>query len=87
VGLFERRIATRHVQRGHALFIGLTGGAFLVDIKDISKGGCQISRPRGWPFNREDAGKIYIFAETGPVIHYDCRIAWFQDDSVGMEFM
>jgi PilZ domain len=87
MGFFERRIATRHVQQGHAMFVGNTGKAFLVEIKDVSKGGCRIGRPRTWPFNMGDVGTIYIFGDTGPVPSYQGRIAWYQEESVGVEFI
>lgn len=85
MALFVRRICTRRLQQGHAMFVG-AGKAFLVDIMDISKGGCQIKRPRSWPFNINDAGQVYIFGEPGPVPFYAARIAWFRDEFVGMEF-
>lgn len=85
MAFFERRIATRHLQQGHAMFVS-SGKAFLVEIKDISKGGCQITRPRTWPFNLNELGQIYIFGEPGPVPSYTGRIAWFREEFIGVEF-
>jgi len=85
MALFERRINTRHLQHGHAMFVS-ANKAFLVEIKDISKGGCQIMRPRSWPFNLQDEGRVYIFGEPGPVPSYAARIAWYREEFVGIEF-
>lgn len=85
MGLFERRISARHLQQGHALFVG-GNKAFLVEIQDISKDGSQIKRPRSWPFNINDMGQIYIFGEPGPVPTYSARIAWYREEFVGIEF-
>lgn len=85
MALFERRINTRNLQQGHAMFVG-TNKAFLVEIKDISKGGCQIKRPHSWPFNINDIGQIYIFGQPGPVPTYSAQIAWYREEFVGIEF-
>ena len=85
MALFERRISTRQLQHGHAMFVS-ANKAFLVEIKDISKGGCQISRPRAWPFNLQDEGRVYIFGEPGPVSSYPAHIAWYREEFVGIEF-
>ncbi len=85
MALFERRIGTRHLQQGHAMFV-CANKAFLVEIQDISKGGSQIKRPRSWPFNINDTGQIYIFGEPGPVPTYGARIAWYREEFVGIEF-
>jgi hypothetical protein len=85
MALFERRISTRQLQHGHAMFVS-ANKAFLVEIKDISKGGCQILRPRGWPFNLQDDGQVYIFGEAGPVPTYKAHIAWFREEFIGLEF-
>ena len=67
------------------MFVG-ANKAFLVEIKDISKGGCQITRPRAWPFNLQDEGRVYIFGEPGPVSSYPAHIAWYREEFVGIEF-
>lgn len=85
MGLFERRISSRHLQQGHAMFVG-GNKAFLVEIQDISKDGSQIKRPRSWPFNINDTGQVYIFGEPGPVPTYSARIAWYREEFVGIEF-
>jgi hypothetical protein len=87
MGFFNRRINTRLLQQGHAMFVGSAGSAFLVDIKDISQGGCQVSRPRTWPFNVGDKGIIYIFGDIGTVPAYHSRVAWFKEEAVGLEFI
>lgn len=86
MALFERRISTRNLQQGQAMFVG-ANKAFLVEINDISKGGCQIKRPRSWPFNINDTGQIYIFGEAGPVPTYSAQITWYQEEFVGIEFI
>jgi hypothetical protein len=86
MGFFNRRIHTRQLQQGHAMFVGVDGSAFLVEVKDISKGGCRIVRPRTWPFNVSDLGIVYLFGDTGPVPSCQSRIAWYEDESVGLEF-
>jgi len=85
MALFERRINTRNLQHGHAMFVS-ANKAFLVEIKDISKGGCQISRPRAWPFNLQDEGRVYIFGEPGPVPSYAAHIAWYREEFIGIDF-
>lgn len=85
MALFERRINTRNLQQGHAMFVS-ANKAFLVRITDTSKGGCQILRPHAWPFNIQDEGLVYIFGEPGPVLTYKARIAWFREEFIGIEF-
>lgn len=85
MALFERRISIRNLQHGHAMFVG-ANKAFLVEIKDISKGGCQITRPRSWPFNLQDEGLVYIFGEPGPVPSHAAHIAWYREEFIGIEF-
>lgn len=68
------------------MFIGENGSAFLVDIKDVSKGGCHIARPRTWPFNVGDTGKVYIFGNVGIVPSHHARVIWFQGEEIGIEF-
>jgi hypothetical protein len=86
MGFFNRRIHTRNLQQGHAMFVGNDGNAFLVDVRDISQGGCQVSRPRTWPYNVGDVGVIYIFGDVGTVPNYQGKVAWFREESVGIEF-
>lgn len=85
MALFERRVATRQLQHGHAMFVSAEK-SFLVEIQDVSKGGCQIKRPRAWPFNIQDSGRLYIFGEPGPVTSYQAQITWFREEFVGLEF-
>lgn len=85
MALFERRQAPRNPHQGQAMVL-LGEIALLVDVEDFSPGGCCAQRPRGWTFNLGDQLKLYMFTGPGPAMQFNARVAWFQDDRIGLEF-
>lgn len=85
MALFERRQVVRMTGQAQVLAVGAEQ-AFLAEITDLSDGGCRLRRPRGWPFHINQIVRLYIFNAPGPAQVVDARIAWYQDEDMGMEF-
>ncbi len=60
--------------------------AWLVELQDLSEGGCGIFRPSDCKLEVGDVVRLFFFEHPGPALGIDARVARVEPRTLGFEY-
>ncbi len=70
-----------------AALIALGTDGFLSEVKDISRSGARVARPKIWPETEKTECRVFFIFDEETVISMAVRIARSSGDDLGLEFL
>lgn len=68
------------------IFVVRGGKAWLVELQDLSEGGCGIFRPAACDLEVGDIVRLYFTDQPGPALGIDARVARVEARTLGFEY-
>ncbi len=70
-----------------AALIALGAEGYLSEVKDISRSGARVARPKIWPVTDQTECRVFFIFDEETVISMAVRIARTSNDDLGLEFL
>jgi hypothetical protein len=61
--------------------------SYFVDVLDFSNGGCRARKPPNWKLPLQVQVRLYVVFGADDVRSVQARVAWINDDIMGLEFL
>jgi len=69
------------------MLVAREDSAWLVELQDLSEGGCGIFRPERCTLEVGQVVRLYFFDQPGPALGVDARVARIEQRTLGFEYL